>query len=110
MAEALSLRTVLTFLGSRCSEGVSNRNVSPQLLIVFAISVYQGKLAKPVVFFSFSRWNKVTEILLGFPVDSLDQKLTILCLMVHTILDRPGSPRAMLFEVLGLRCSMYLQN
>ena len=50
------------------------------------------------------------QILLGFPVESLDQKLTILCLMVNAILDLPSSPKAMLFAVLGLGCSIYLQK
>ena len=76
MAETLSLRTALIFLGSRCSDGASNRYPRPQLLIVLVTSVYHWNLAKPVVCFCFSRWNRVTEILLGFPVESLDQKLT----------------------------------
>ena len=77
VAETLSLRTALIFLGSRCSDGASNRypRQQTQLLIVLVTSVYHWNLAKPVDCFCFSIWNRVTEILLGFPVESLDHSL-----------------------------------
>ena len=103
MAQTLSLIIALTSGGFRCSGDVSSKYPKPLSFIVDVIFVNHGEMVDPVSHLVFRIWKRIEEILLNFPVISLAQKLTILCLMVQFSLDRPSSPRATLPGVLGFR-------